>query len=117
MPRAALAGTVLALALLANAGFAAPALSQPGVRIESDIMYATTERVSLKLDAYLPTAPGPHAGVIVIYGGGWYLGSRGWDRELGVALAEAGFVAFGVDYRLAPRFTYPAPVEDLQAAV
>src|SRR6266571_4936114 len=50
-------------------------------------------------------------------GGGWYTGIRGWDQELGVALAEAGFVAFGVDYRLAPAFTYPAPVEDLQTAV
>ncbi len=110
-------GNVLGLALLATVGFAAPAVSQPGVRIENGIVYATTEGVSLKLDAYLPTAPGPHPGVIVIHGGGWYTGIRGWDQELGVALAEAGFVAFGVDYRLAPAFTYPAPVEDLQTAV
>jgi acetyl esterase len=114
---AALGGIVLALALLTTVGFAAPAVSQPGVRIENGIVYATTEGVSLKLDAYLPTAPGPHPGVIVIYGGGWYTGSREWDQELGVELAQDGFVAFGVDYRLAPRFTYPAPVEDLQTAV
>ncbi len=103
-------GNVLALALLATVGFAAPAVSQPGVRIENGIVYATTEGVSLKLDAYLPTRPGLHPGVIVIHGGGWYTGIRGWDQELGVALAQAGFVAFGVDYRLAPAFTYPAPV-------
>ena len=117
MPRAALGGNVLALALLATVGFAAPAVSQPGVRIENGIVYATTEGVSLKLDAYLPTEPGLHPGVIVIHGGGWYTGIRGWDQELGVGLAQAGFVAFGVDYRLAPAFTYPAPVEDVQTAV
>src|SRR5438067_6167118 len=117
MPRAALGGIVLALALLATVGFAAPAVSQSGVRVENGIVYATTVGVSLKLDAYLPTAPGLHPGVIVIHGGGWYTGIRGWDRELGVALAQAGFVAFGVDYRLAPAFTYPAPVEDVQTAV
>ncbi len=110
-------GNVLALALLATVGYAAPAVSQTGVRIQNGIVYATTESVSLKLDAYLPTAPGPHPGVIVIHGGGWYTGIRGWDRELGVGLAQAGFVAFGVDYRLAPAFTYPAPVEDVQTAV
>jgi len=117
LPGAVLGGNVLALALLATVGYAAPAVSQTGVRIQNGIVYATTESVSLKLDAYLPTAPGPHPGVIVIHGGGWYTGIRGWDRELGVGLAQAGFVAFGVDYRLAPAFTYPAPVEDVQTAV
>ena len=107
----------IALALVVLSAEASPASAEPGVRIENGIVFATHDGVSLKLDAYLPTSSGPHPGVILIHGGGWYTGLRGWDHELGVALAGAGFAGFGVDYRLAPEFVYPAQVEDLQTAV
>src|SRR5205823_15008683 len=106
-----------ALALVVLSAGASPAQAGPGVRIETGIVFATHDCVSLKLDAYLPTSSGPHPGVILIHGGGWYTGLRGWDQELGVALAGAGFAGFGVHYRLAPELLYPAQVEDVQAAV
>ena len=80
-------------------------------------MYASPDGVPLKLDAYLPGSPGPHPGVILIHGGAFRTGGRGWEKYLATALVDAGFAAFSVDYRLAPEFPFPAAVDDVLAAV
>ncbi len=84
---------------------------------ELGIVYASPDGVPLKLDAYLPGSPGPHPGVILIHGGAFRTGGRGWERYLATALVDAGFAAFSVDYRLAPEFQFPAAVDDVLAAV
>ena len=86
-------------------------------RVELGIVYASPDGVPLKLDAYLPGSPGRHPGVIVIHGGAFRTGGRGWERYLATALVDAGFAAFSVDYRLAPEFPFPAAVDDVLAAV
>ena len=86
-------------------------------RTELGIVYASPDGVPLKLDAYLPGSPGPHPGVILIHGGAFRTGGRGWERYLATALVDAGFAAFSVDYRLAPEFPFPAAVDDVLAAV
>ena len=86
-------------------------------RVELGIVYASPDGVPLKLDAYLPGSPGPHPGVILIHGGAFRTGGRGWERYLATALVDAGFAAFSVDYRLAPEFPFPAAVDDVLAAV
>lgn len=56
--------------------------------------------------------------VMHVHGGGWICGNAQSDRGLCQALADrAGVTVASVDYRLAPEFPYPIPVEDcLQAA-
>ena len=86
-------------------------------RTELGIVYASPDGVPLKLDAYLPGSPGPRPSVILIHGGAFRTGGRGWESYLATALVDAGFAAFSVDYRLAPEFPFPAAVDDVLAAV
>lgn len=53
-------------------------------------------------DVYLPDAPGPHASVLIVHGGGFVVGSRRMKpvRYLATRLAEAGVAAAAIDYRL-----------------
>lgn len=56
--------------------------------------------------------------VMHIHGGGWICGNAQSDEKLCQALAErAGVTVASVDYRLAPEYPYPIPIQDcLQAA-
>jgi acetyl esterase/lipase len=69
------------------------------------------------MDVYIPRGDGPFPGVVVIHGGGWTSGNARDVAEESTLLTEEGFVAFAVDYRKAPTFTFPAQVEDMEAAV
>jgi acetyl esterase len=55
--------------------------------------------------------------VVVIHGGAWRVGDKALFAQQGNQLAERGFVAFSVNYRLAPAHPYPAAVDDVEAAV
>lgn len=70
-------------------------------------------------DLYLPARPGNIPVVLVVHGGSWKSGERdGWDAApIARHLAAHGYAAFSVDYRLAPAWRYPAPLDDLQQAV
>lgn len=67
---------------------------------------------------YHATAAPPDAVIVYAHGGGWTFGSidthDGTMRYLGEA---AGCAVLGVDYRLAPEHPFPAPLDDLLAAV
>jgi acetyl esterase/lipase len=55
--------------------------------------------------------------VVCIHGGGFRAGDRkGWDGRC-VKLAQQGYVAVTVTYRLAPKYQFPAAVYDCKAAV
>src|SRR5579884_1001510 len=97
-----------------------PAVSPPpSITVTRNVVYATPDGVSLALDVYAP-AGGPYPGVVVIHGGGWSSGDKGqWVAE-GTNLARAGFVAFVINYRLAPpggHWHFPAAADDVRAAV
>jgi len=57
------------------------------------------------------------AAVLLVHGGGFRAGSKEGYLPLAIKLAEHGYVAATVNYRLAPRFPFPAAVEDVKAAV
>ena len=67
-------------------------------------------------DLYLPEGNGPHATVLVIHGGGWTGGERSDMNKFAKRLAQAGFAAFNVGYRLAPEFRFPAQLDDMRSA-
>ena len=69
-------------------------------------------------DLYRPQATGLSPAVLLVHGGGWTGKDGRWQMTpIAAKLAKRGYVVLNVTYRLAPRWIYPAPVEDLQAAV
>jgi acetyl esterase/lipase len=82
-------------------------------------MYGETDGQALRLDLFVPKASsdGLRLATIVLHGEAWCLGSKSDVAWLGYLLAQRGFVAACVGYRLAPQFRYPAALCDCQAAV
>ena len=88
------------------------------------IRYGEAGGRELLLDVYSPTqSERPRPAVLLIHGGGFVGGSRA-DADIVAAarhLAEAGYVAFAIDYRLVdlaqPGPAWPAPLDDVQRAV
>lgn len=67
-------------------------------------------------DIYIPKAQGEFPGVIVVHGGGWKSRSKEDMDLVSKSLASHGFVVMNINYRLAPKFKHPAPVDDLEIA-
>lgn len=73
---------------------------------------------ALLLDLHIPDGPGPFPAAILVHGGGFDEGSRSTNvRPLFDVLANAGFAWFSIDYRLAPQYHFPQPIEDVHAAI
>ena len=72
---------------------------------------------TLLADVYVPAAPGPHAAVILLHGGGWARRSRSDMDGIARTLVEAGYVVMNMDYRFAPAYRFPAQLHDVQIAV
>lgn len=89
-----------------------------GPGAQRDVVYRTVGGVRLELDVYLPApAVSRRAAVLLVHGGGWVFGDRASLADEARRLADAGFTAFSVDYRLAPRHRYPAAIDDVRAAL
>jgi acetyl esterase len=113
------AAGIAAAAALTVVVFAVPAGSaQGGVTVKNDVTYRTVDGEQLGLDVYQPAKKAKNRpAVVVVHGGGWTQGDKALFARQGNQLAERGFVAFSINYRLAPAHTYPAAVEDVEAAV
>jgi len=59
----------------------------------------------------------PRPAVLLVHGGGFRAGSKEGYLSLATSLAERGYVAATVNYRLAPKYQFPAAVQDVKAAV
>jgi acetyl esterase len=66
-------------------------------------------------DVVAPKGEGPHPVLVYLHGGGWVCGSPATHRKLAHRFAEAGYLVFNVDYRLAPEHPFPTPFEDCVA--
>jgi acetyl esterase/lipase len=87
------------------------------VAFEAGIEYADPDGQHLRLNLARPKAGGPFPAVICIHGGGFRAGTRAGYDGLITRLAQKGYVAVTVDYRLAPKYQFPAAVHDCKAAV
>jgi acetyl esterase/lipase len=79
--------------------------------------YATYPDTTLNLDYYQTTATGKRPCVVVIHGGSWSSGDSKQLPELNGVLAKAGYQVASINYRLAPRYKSPAPLQDVKAAL
>jgi acetyl esterase/lipase len=88
------------------------------VVFETGIEYTNPDNQHLRLNLAQPKkGDGPFPAIICIHGGGFRAGSReGYDAQC-MRLAQKGYVAMTVSYRLAPKYPFPAAVHDTKAAV
>src|SRR5947209_17881048 len=102
----------LVAVLLAALAGALAGYHAPEYTVKENVEY-TQDPVPLKLDAHLPSGDGPFPAVILVHGGGWTVGDKTatFIRPLFEPLDRTGFAWFTIDYRLAPKYPYPAPVE------
>jgi acetyl esterase len=77
---------------------------------------AVPVREGVAADVVVPAGAGPHPVLVYLHGGGWVCGSPRTHRKLAHRFAEAGYLVFNVDYRLAPEHPFPTPFEDCLAA-
>ena len=84
---------------------------------EADLEYSNVgQRVAM--DIVRPRAASEkRPAVVLVHGGGFRGGARQSYLPVAIKLAERGYVAATVSYRLAPRHQFPAAVEDVKAAV
>ena len=59
----------------------------------------------------------PRPCVIVVHGGSWAGGDSKQLPELNSYLAAKGYNVAAINYRMAPKWQTPAPVEDIEAAI
>jgi acetyl esterase/lipase len=118
MPKASLI-ILLGLLLLSGGSSASAAPPVPdNVIWEKDIEYSTVGDDHLQLNLARPkTGSGPFPTVLCIHGGGFRAGKRDSYDGLCLKLAERGYVAATMTYRLAPKHQFPAAVHDTKAAV
>ncbi len=103
------AGVVLAFTPRAPAG---------EIVFEENIEYANPDNQHLLLNMARPKdGTGKLPAIVCIHGGGFRAGDRkGWNDRC-KKLAERGYVAVTVTYRLAPQYPFPAAVLDVKDAV
>jgi acetyl esterase/lipase len=88
------------------------------VSFEPDIEYTNPDGQHLQLDMARPkSGDGPFPAIVCIHGGGFRAGARQSYDGLCLRLAEQGYVAVTVSYRLAPKYQFPAAIYDVKAAV
>lgn len=87
------------------------------VRYEERV-FATREGQALTLDIYRPAYEhGPLPGVVMVHGGNWQDGDNDEFRSLNSYLASHDFVVAAINYRLAPKWPFPAARDDVFAAI
>lgn len=104
--------------------FSSTASAEPEVR--KNVVYGMYSGLALLMDVHTPDRPNGLA-VVLIPGSGFHA-LQGYDA-VGIkdgsgssfaylpTLLDSGFTVFVVNHRAAPRFRYPAAIEDLQRAV
>lgn len=118
-------GFVLALLLCHGARSPVQAQAAHTDKVEHNVVYGMYSGLALLMDVYRPAQPNGY-GIVFIHGSGWSADLSVDARPLkdgeqtkiyGVPLVRAGYTVFAINHRAAPRFRYPAQVEDVQRAV
>jgi len=89
-----------------------------GIRLIRDIAYCEGNDPAHVMDIYLPThAQGKLPVVLYIHGGAFRYCSKDTHWMMALSYARQGFCVFNINYRLAPKYRFPAALEDASAAL
>jgi acetyl esterase len=88
-----------------------------GVEVIRDLSYGARGEANA-LDIYRPHfGERPLPVVLYLHGGGFRILSKNTHWMMGLAFSRAGYLVVNANYRLAPRYTYPAALEDAAEAL
>jgi acetyl esterase/lipase len=110
----------VALLVWTAAPLQAQAPAAASVTVRTDLDYVPTAEYAGKkdrLDVYAPAGATGAPIVVSIHGGALREGDKAKEAFVGHLLAQAGFVAVVINYRLSPGVMHPAHVEDAAHAV
>jgi acetyl esterase/lipase len=93
----------------------------PSITYIGDLQYNDVNGRTLLLDMFAPpvVSSALRPAVVWLYGGGWCSGDRtdGHTPAFCPLLAQHGFVAVSIDYRLSQEAPFPAQIHDVKAAI
>lgn len=81
------------------------------------LTYANYPGKPMNLDFYPAQQTGNRPCVIVVHGGSWSSGDSRQLSGLNDYLAKSGYNVAAINYRMAPKYQNPAPVEDIKATL
>ncbi|MEZ6081964.1 MAG: alpha/beta hydrolase [Pirellulaceae bacterium] len=87
------------------------------IRAERDLTFRRVAGESITADMFRPDDDASYPLVIVIHGGAWSAGNKWQVRDHARELAQAGFVAVAINYRLAPAHPLSEQVDDCRAGL
>ena len=87
-----------------------------GVKQINNISYGPYGKWNL-LDVYYPMDEECHPVIVNVHGGGFVYGTKEIYKRYCMDLARRGFTVVNINYRLAPRWRFPAPLEDIHNAM
>lgn len=102
-----------------------PADTKPAQRFDIEkrgaIVYHTGDTYLLKCDLYQPIPKTPSKQkrpvVVMIHGGAWRTGSKFSMLRHARRLTRVGYAVMSINYRLAPKYPWPAQIEDCRMAL
>jgi acetyl esterase/lipase len=114
---------IFALAVLAVLA-ARPATAASDPTVERNVIYGMVSGAALLLDVYRPAKPNGY-GIVFIAGSAFQASPAYGAKPIketqidlwGPPLTDAGYTVFSINHRGAPRFHYPAAIEDVQRAI
>ncbi|NLF32840.1 MAG: alpha/beta hydrolase [Planctomycetes bacterium] len=87
------------------------------MKILTDIPCSRDHTDRRLIDLYLPDGAPNGAAVLLIHGGGFRGGHKGQWNGVPAWLCDRGYVVASAEYRLAPRWRFPAWIEDARLAM
>lgn len=87
------------------------------VNVMKDVVYGQGGGRDLRLDSYEPGGERLGTAVILIHGGGWSRGERGQLADHARFLANEGFTALSMEYRLTGESAFPGMIHDVKNAI
>jgi acetyl esterase len=79
----------------------------------NDYSISVSFEESIRARVYTPKTTGPFSALLYLHGGGWVTGSiESSDPSCRLLAAESNRVVISIDYRLAPEYKFPIPLED-----